>query len=73
MKSENASIVKGKMAQEVGYKKLAALLDDKGKKGLIKIIESGAVCELRQQQVLSNGAQTMTVKIYFNANDVSHI
>lgn len=73
MKPENKSLVKGKMVQEVEYKKLAALLDSEGKNTLIKIIESGAVCELRQQQKLSNGAETMTVKIYFDADDVSHL
>lgn len=65
MKPEDKSLVKGKVTQEVGYKKLAALLDDKGKRSLIEIIESGAVCELKQQQVLDNRAQTMTIKVYF--------
>jgi hypothetical protein len=68
MEKEKLGLVKGKMDSEVGYKKLAALLDDSGKNQLIEIIKSGSVCELRQQQILSNGAHTMTVKFYFEIN-----
>jgi|GEM_PF-5842364 hypothetical protein len=70
MKPEKKELTKGKMIQQAGYKKLAALLDESGKNRLIDIIKSGAVCELRERQHLSNGAQTVTVKIYFDADDV---
>lgn len=66
MKPENKDLTKGKMAAQVGYKKLAALLDDDGKGTLIRIVKNGAVCEVRERQVLSNGAQTITVKFYFD-------
>lgn len=68
MEKEKSHLVKGKMVQQIGYKKLAALLDDNGKNQLIEIIKSGAVCELTQKQILSNNAQTVTVKFYFLPN-----
>lgn len=68
MEKEKSHLVKGKMVQQIGYKKLAALLDDNGKNQLIEIIKSGAVCELTQKQILSNDTQTITVKFYFLPN-----
>jgi hypothetical protein len=65
MEKEKSHLVKGKMIQKVGYKKLKALLDEYGKNQIIEIINLGAVCELREQQVLDNGAQTITIKFYF--------
>jgi hypothetical protein len=65
---ENKNLVKGKMAEEVGYKKLAVLLDNEAKQKLIDIINNVSVCELRQKQILSDGTHTVTVKFYFPPN-----
>ena len=49
MKPEKKELTKGKMIQQAGYKKLAALLDESGKNRLIDIIKSGAVCEFLRE------------------------
>lgn len=66
MKAENKALLKGKMSKRIVYKKLAALLDGEGKRQLFDIIKSGAICELKEQEALDDGAQTMTIKFYFD-------
>jgi hypothetical protein len=65
MKPEDKSLTKGRMILRKKYKKLAATFNELSKEHLIKIIKSGSVCELKESENLSNGAETITVKIYF--------
>ncbi|MCF8247279.1 MAG: hypothetical protein K9J37_19690 [Saprospiraceae bacterium] len=69
MKKEDISILKGKMSHQVSYKKQKALLNDSGKKNIVEIINEGAICELREKQILDNRAQTITIKIYFKPTE----
>lgn len=70
MKKENKKLLKEKMSAQVGYKKQAALLDENGKQSLIDIINSGAICEIREKQLLQeDGHQTITIKFYFDENE----
>ena len=65
MKPDDMTLIKGKMEQQVGYKKNAMFLDEQGKQNIIRLLENGSPGEVQQQQVLDTGVQTVTIKIYF--------
>ncbi len=69
MKREDKTLLKGKMTQRVIFKPRKALFDESGKNQLIQIIQEGAICELKEKQILNNGAQTITIKFYFKPTE----
>lgn len=59
---DGAKIWKGKQIYAVGYKKVTEVTE---LEKIADIILNGGVVDIMKQEILDNGAHTMTIKIYF--------